>query len=228
MTAQEVLKSIGTCEPARKWVGCKSIKTAWAKCERGDWLAWVCGKMLDRRELVGLLGELVSGTPRRDGRTVRDLLTDPRSIAALDACAAYARGDLTAAELHAAATAYAATAATADAYAAAAYAAYATAATADAYAAAAATAYAATAATADAYAAAAAAAYAAAYAAYATAATADAYAAAAAAAYAATATAFAAAAAAAPCAETWQSDFIRARVSWARVEAKIKELEAAE
>ena len=52
MTAQEVLKSIGTCEPARKWVGCKSIKTAWAKCERGDWLAWVCGKMLDRRELV--------------------------------------------------------------------------------------------------------------------------------------------------------------------------------
>ena len=154
MTAQEVLKSIGTCEPARKWVGCKSIKTAWAKCERGDWLAWVCGKMLDRRELVGLLGELVSGTPRRDGRTVRDLLTDPRSIAALDACAAYARGDLTAAELHATATAYAATAATADA--------------------------------------------------------------------------FAAAAAATPCAETWQSDFIRARVSWARVEAKIKELEAAE
>ena len=48
------------------------------------------------------------------------------------------------------------------------------------------------------------------------------------AAYAATATAYAAAAAAAPCAETWQSDFIRARVSWARVEAKIKELEAAE
>lgn len=170
MTAQEVLKSIGACKPARKWVGRKSIKTAWAKCERGDWLAWVCGKMLDRRELVGLLGELVSGTPRRDGRTVRDLLTDPRSIAALDACAAYARGDLTAAELHA----------TADA------------------------------------------AYAAATA------TADAYAAAAAAAYAATAAAFAAAAAATPCAETWQSDFIRARVSWARVEAKIKELEAAE
>jgi len=35
------LKSLDACEDAVAWVGKKSLKTAWAKCERADWMLWL-------------------------------------------------------------------------------------------------------------------------------------------------------------------------------------------
>ena len=49
----ELLKSKGACMDARKWIGRKSAKTAWQKCERSDWLFWICGALgVDRKQIV--------------------------------------------------------------------------------------------------------------------------------------------------------------------------------
>ena len=155
---KELLLKLKACGPAIDWAGDKTIEEIWATCHRGDWMLWLARKLdIDKRVLTIAKGHCAN--------TVRHLMKDERSIAAVDMAIKYGEGNATDSELAAAAAAAAAADAAA---AAAAYAAYATAAAA-ADAAAAAAAYAADAAAA---AAADAAAAAAAYAAYA----ADAYA----------------------------------------------------
>ena len=40
------LKVIGACKEAMEWAkGYGSLKEAWEKCERGDWMLWLCGTM---------------------------------------------------------------------------------------------------------------------------------------------------------------------------------------
>ena len=39
------LKALGACKDAVDWVGEHDLATAWAKCERPDWMLWLCGKM---------------------------------------------------------------------------------------------------------------------------------------------------------------------------------------
>jgi hypothetical protein len=195
------LIDLGACHDAVEWArGYDTPEAAWAACERGDWMLWICGKL--------------AGPPWSDSRKPLVLaccecarLTLPyvhvgedRPRSAIETAERWARGEVAQEEVRAA-TSAAYAAATSAAYAAAAASAYAAYA-ASAYAASAADAYAADAAAA-ASADSAAAAYAAAYAAAASAAAyAAADAAAAAAAYAAAdaatyAAAYAAAAAAA-------------------------------
>ena len=158
---KELLIKLNACNEARKWASNKSIDEIWATCHRGDWMLWLARKLnIDKRVLTLAKGHCAN--------TVRHLMKDERSIAAVDMAIKYGEGNATDSELAAAAAAaYAADAATA-------YTAYA------AYAAYAATAYTAYAADAAAYAAAYAAAADAAYAADAAAYAAAAYAAAAA------------------------------------------------
>jgi hypothetical protein len=167
----ELLNKLNACNDAKEWTKNKSLKQAWNKSDRGDWMLWLCKKAnLDLRKLTLAKAKCAM--------LVIHLMKDQRSIDAVHAAEQFGNGEISREQLDAAAAAaaaayaaaYAAAAADAAAYAAAyAYAAYAAA-------------YAAAAADAAAYAAAyaAAAADAAAYAAYA-----DAYADADAAAYAA-------------------------------------------
>jgi hypothetical protein len=160
MTFKELLIQLDACSTAREWAGDMPIEEVVATCHRGDWLLWLAKKVdADLR-----LRTLAKG---HCANTVRHLMTDERSLNAVDVAIAFGEGKATREELDAAAAAaYAANAAAA--YAAAAYAAaaaadaYTAAAAADAYTAAAADAYtaaaAAAAADADAYTAAAAAA----------------------------------------------------------------------
>jgi len=47
------LKALDACSDAVEWVGRKTLKTAWAKCERGDWLLWYAFRAgVDRKLLV--------------------------------------------------------------------------------------------------------------------------------------------------------------------------------
>ena len=54
----ELLSNLGACSDARAWARGKDLHTVWTTCERGDWLLWLCGKMVDqagwptRKELV--------------------------------------------------------------------------------------------------------------------------------------------------------------------------------
>jgi len=53
MTFKQQLIDMNACHEAVVWVGRKSLKTAWSKCERGDWMLWLAGKLdIDRKLLV--------------------------------------------------------------------------------------------------------------------------------------------------------------------------------
>src|SRR5579863_714630 len=45
MTLKKLLASLGACQEAVQWIGERDLKTAWAECERGDWMLWLSGKM---------------------------------------------------------------------------------------------------------------------------------------------------------------------------------------
>lgn len=47
------LTKMGACGEALDWVADRDLKTAWAECERGDWMLWLAGGLgIDRKLLV--------------------------------------------------------------------------------------------------------------------------------------------------------------------------------
>ena len=124
------LRRLRACKEAREWAEGMSWQEVYATCHRGDWLLWLFARTNpnNRRELTLAKGHCAN--------TVRHLMKDPRSIAAVNAAIAYGEGKIDDKELADAgyAAAYAANAYAA-AYATATAAAYAAAATtaADAY-----------------------------------------------------------------------------------------------
>jgi hypothetical protein len=108
-TFKEYLKSLNACQPAVEWAGDKPIEQVVAECHRGDWLLWLAKKCgVELQPLTLAKGHCAN--------TVRHLMTDERSLKAVDVAIAFGEGKATREELDTAA---------ADAYAAAADAAYA-------------------------------------------------------------------------------------------------------
>src|SRR5208282_1713155 len=59
MTLATQLTTIRACEEAVVWAkDYESLREAWAACERGDWMLWLCGRMVgtdgwpDRKQIV--------------------------------------------------------------------------------------------------------------------------------------------------------------------------------
>lgn len=105
-----LLDKLGACHEAKEWARGKDFAEVYNTCHRGDWLAWLYQKTnpKNKRKLV-LLGGLFANE-------VRYLMTDERSINAVDVCLRYGRGDATDNELSAASdAAWAAWAAASDA-----------------------------------------------------------------------------------------------------------------
>jgi hypothetical protein len=48
-TLIRLLTKLKACPEAVRWVGKQDLKTAWAKCERADWMLWLAGKMVGKR-----------------------------------------------------------------------------------------------------------------------------------------------------------------------------------
>ncbi len=99
MTAAEltrVLRRLGACEEAREWAANKDLTTAWAECQRPDWMLW----------LLDALGYSDQSTLRLYAcwcaRQVWHLPSDERSRAAVEVAERYARGEATDDELSAA------------------------------------------------------------------------------------------------------------------------------
>ena len=109
---KELLIKLNACNEAREWASNKSIDEIWATCHRGDWMLWLARKLnIDKRVLTLAKGHCAN--------TVRHLMKDERSIAAVDMAIKYGEGNATDSELAAAAdAAYDATADAYDAYAA--------------------------------------------------------------------------------------------------------------
>jgi hypothetical protein len=106
MTFKELLIKLDACEGAREWARDMPIEEIVSTCHRGDWLLWLAKKVdVDLR-----LRTLAKG---HCANTVRHLMTDERSLNAVDVAIAFGEGKATREELDAAAAAVAA-----DAYAA--------------------------------------------------------------------------------------------------------------
>jgi hypothetical protein len=107
MTFKQQLENINACKEAREWLQDKTLQEAFTTCERADWMLWAYARLYpdNLRELTLAKGHCVN--------TVRHLMKDDRSIAAIDAAINYGNGIITLDELNAAATsAYATNAAT--------------------------------------------------------------------------------------------------------------------
>jgi hypothetical protein len=110
-----ILKELDACEEAIKWCAenkFKTIEEAWEKCERGDWMLWLYKRLYpdNLRELTLAKGYCA--------HTIRHLMTDERSINAVDAAIAFGEGKISKVELRAYTAAAAAASAAAAAYAA--------------------------------------------------------------------------------------------------------------
>lgn len=69
-----------------------SFEEAWNNCKRGDWMLWIASELeVDKKLIVKTAGRCAS--------TVKHLLTDTRSLNALQACEDYADGKISDSEL---------------------------------------------------------------------------------------------------------------------------------
>jgi hypothetical protein len=117
MTFKDQLIKNHACEDAVAWVKDRTLEEAWKECERGDWMLW-----LARRKNVDI--KILTLAKVKCARLVEHLMTDKRSIEALNVAERFARGLATREKLNDAAyAAYAAADAASDADDSAAYAA---------------------------------------------------------------------------------------------------------
>ena len=106
MTFKQYLELLKACKDAIKWAGDKTIQQVVADCHRGDWLLWLakeCGVELQPFTLA----------KAHCANTVRHLMTDERSMNAVDVAIAFGEGRATRDELD---VAYASASAAAVAY----------------------------------------------------------------------------------------------------------------
>jgi hypothetical protein len=113
VTLKEKLKSWEACWEALDWLGDRTEAEALRDCERGDWLLWWLWREKDNDGYANI--RALTKAKAECARLVQDLMKDPRSIAALDACDQYYEGLIGDDQLAAAAADVAADASYADA-----------------------------------------------------------------------------------------------------------------
>lgn len=86
---KELLLKLDACNSAIEWAGDKTWPEIYQTCHRGDWLLW-----LFRRTNPDDL-KLLTLAKGHCANTVRHLMKDSRSIAAVDAAIAFGEGKLT-------------------------------------------------------------------------------------------------------------------------------------
>lgn len=88
MKAIDILKPFNPCYDMVEWLGDKTLDAAWNTCPRGDWMLWIYSRIHPEnvKGLVAAAAECAA--------TVKHLMTDPRSIAAVEAAQAFGRGEI--------------------------------------------------------------------------------------------------------------------------------------
>jgi hypothetical protein len=94
MTPTQFCDAIDACSDGREYALTQpTMADVWDNCLRPDWLLWIAeklGHLPDNRTLRIFVVWCARSTPLGDGRTTGDLLTDPRSLAALKVTERYA------------------------------------------------------------------------------------------------------------------------------------------
>jgi len=96
---KDKLKQLKACDKAREWAANKTAQELFDTCPRGDWMLW-----LFRRTNPDDLQRLTLAKAHC-ANTVRHLMTDERSLKAVDVAIAFGEGRATREELDAAAAA---------------------------------------------------------------------------------------------------------------------------
>ena len=122
---QSLLGDLCACQEAVKWARGKDLHTVWITCERGDWLLWLCGKMVDKPGWSTRAQLVLAACSCAETSLKYVPEGEDRPRAAIETARKWARGKATIEEVRRAAAYAADYAAAAAAYAAAAAAAYA-------------------------------------------------------------------------------------------------------
>ena len=94
MTHIDLLKSRGACDEGITFASqYPDMQSAANACTDYEYLLWAVGYLLPERERVKVRCHIVRNTPLTDGRTVWDLLTDPRSRARVELEERWANGE---------------------------------------------------------------------------------------------------------------------------------------
>ena len=106
LTPSQFCDATKACKNGRKFaLTQQTMVDVWDNCSRPEWLLWILDAIdasKDDKQLRLFAVWCARNTPMPDGRTTGALLSDPRSIAALEVAERYAHGMETAAELAAA------------------------------------------------------------------------------------------------------------------------------
>lgn len=89
---RQQLQDLNACLAAIEWVDYRDHATAWAECQRGDWMLWVAAR-------AGVDLRIVTRAKVECAKLVEHHLTDPRSINALRVAERFANGEATRDEL---------------------------------------------------------------------------------------------------------------------------------
>jgi len=100
MSHKHILESLTACEEAIRWYNDKDSKEAWAICERGDWLLWIAANLKVDRKLIVLAAcdcaeQSLYLIPKGEERPKK----------AIETARAWTRGEVSLAEVRAAANA---------------------------------------------------------------------------------------------------------------------------
>jgi hypothetical protein len=96
---KKLLVKLKACNDAREWAEGKTWEEVYTTCHRGDWLLWLFARTNPNNL------QLLTLAKGHCANTVRHLMTDERSIAAVDAAIAFGEGKITREELNNAADA---------------------------------------------------------------------------------------------------------------------------
>jgi hypothetical protein len=103
MSPAEFCDATKACADGRDWALTQpTMAELWDNCPRADWLLWISNKLCqspDDRTLRLFAVWCARNTPLGDGRKTGDLLTDPRSLAALEVAERYAHNKASQEEL---------------------------------------------------------------------------------------------------------------------------------
>ena len=106
LSPAEFCRATKACVEGRKFaLRYDTMADVWDNCPRTHWLLWISEKLSrrpDERTLRLFAVWCARNTPLGGGRITGDLLTDPRSLAALEVAGRYAEGRATKEELNAA------------------------------------------------------------------------------------------------------------------------------
>lgn len=97
MKLKDELKKMCACSEAMDWVEDRTLKQAWAECERADWLMWYVSNKIELKKLVRVSAMCAE--------TILHIFeekhpTDSRPRDCINACCKYAAGKITLEELN--------------------------------------------------------------------------------------------------------------------------------